>query len=231
MSSMNKNKAMLVIVPASILTILALVTPVEQASLTDERTNTFDVQTAYSGSTSNILADSSTGIDSPSMHSPDNLIFVKFDTRQELKTISQTFSATAGSSSERKTIMLTSTQFPVIIHAIYIEASLGTGTNVISYEESIKFDEYIVNEVAAIDPGNVSLTNGSNKEAFVRTLLSQDSDVNVEHKFPLTIYNNFELGLLLDSLGEDGASDPDNGFNFTVIVVVMAPENASVELS
>jgi len=228
---MHRNKVMLVLIPASILTILVLVTPIEKASLADAEANDHDAQIASKDPTTNILADTSTKTDSQQMQSLDNLVFVNFDTDQELKTISRTFSATAGSSSESRIITLTSTQFPVVIHAIYIEASLGTGKTAISAEEKIVFDKYRVNRMAAIDPSNVSLMNDSNTEVFVRILLSQDSDGEIEDTFPLVIDNDFELEVVLDSLGENGARDPDNGFNFTVIAVVMAPANADVTLS
>jgi len=227
---MRRYRVMLMVIPALILTISLLVGPIGKAVPTDATTNV-NAQVMPRGASSNVLADPSTKNDAMKMDNLDNLVFVNFDNQQELKTVSQTFSATAGSSSEHKTITLTSTQFPVAIHAIYVESSLGSGTTAISYGESIKFDKYAVNGVAATEISDVSLTNSSNKEVFVRGLLSQDSDGGIEDEFLLTIYDNFALDLTLDSMGAGGVKDRDNGFSFTVIAVVTAPKNASVALS
>lgn len=262
---MNRYKVTLVLIPAVVLTILVLESPLEKASsvhtnvisnahgstadlivtpasneriarivenledrLTDVRVNSHDVQVTPTAAPLDI-SDLRT-IDLQERDDLRDVIFVNFDTPQELKVISRTFSATAGTSSEIKTIRLTSTQFPVTIHAIYEEANSGTGTTAISNGESIKFDKLSVNGKTVIDSGNVPSISGSNTEGTERVLLSEKTGGTLEDVSPLVIDSDLEMRFVLNSVGS-GAGDPDNGFNFTVIAVVMAPESASVTLS
>lgn len=149
------------------------------------------------------------------------------DTLLQFTTVSQTFSATAGTVTEEKTIRLTSTQFPVVIYSIYVEASLGTGTAAVSGDENIQFDKFAVNGVTVIDPVDVVLIIGSDTAGSDRALLSEESVANLENTFPLGIDGDFELGLVLNSVAVISAN---NGFNFKVIAIVEAPANANVTI-
>lgn len=152
------------------------------------------------------------------------------DALLQLKVVSRVFSATAGTGTELKTITLSSTQFPVVIFSIYIQANKGTGTTAVSDAESIRYDKFSIGGVVVSDPPNAALISGSDTAGSERPLLSEEGGPNTENTYPLGIDSDFQLGLELDSKGI-GARDPNNGFDFTVIAVVMAPPSATISLS
>ena len=153
------------------------------------------------------------------------------DMLPELKSISQSFTAAAGTPAQGKIITIMSTQFPVVIHSIYVQANLGTGTTAISGGENIRFDRFSIDGVTVVDTPNDVLIAGSDTAGSDRVLLSEEGPNEIQNSFPLGIDSNLELRLLLDSVGGGGAGDPDNGFTFTVIAVVEAPGNASITIS